>query len=181
MPLTCTAAHPLIARYADDAPLAAADRDALKAHLADCAGCRAALDEQRDVAALLRGRMETVPEPGLVARVSARIDREGRKPGGEGAWQPGQGTGENGWLDLANWRAWTVGLAPVAAALLVAAYIDIGGASSTSTAQPIVPTTLEEWTTATAPAALQSDASGEALIEEVLTGVAPSSGESDVR
>jgi len=165
--MTCNDAQPLIARYADDeTAVPPADRDALTTHLAECASCRAVLDEQRDVAVLLRGRLETVPQPGLVARVSARIDREPE---------------DDGWLGLANWRAWTVGLAPVAAALLVAAYIDIGSVSSAGTAETTVPATLEEWTTATAPAALQADASGDALIEAVLTGVAPSSGDSDVR
>jgi predicted anti-sigma-YlaC factor YlaD len=162
--MTCNDARPLIARFAADDP--PADRDALDAHLAECGSCRAALDEQREVALLLRGRLETVPEPGLVARVSARIDQE---------------AGGDGWLGLANWRGWTVGLAPLAAALFAAAYIGVGGPSSNGTVEPGVPTTLEEWTTATAPAALQADGSGEALIEAVLTGVAPSSGESDVR
>jgi hypothetical protein len=176
--MTCIDAQSLIARYADDEPaVPAADRDAVKTHLAECAGCRALLDEQRDVAVLLRGRLETLPRPRFVARVSARIDQGARGPGGQGAGEPE----DYAWLGLANWRAWTVGLAPVAAALLVAAFIDVGGASPAGTAQTTVPATLEEWTVGLAPAALQADATGEALIEAVLIGVAPSSGDSDVR
>lgn len=173
--MTCNDAQLLIARYVDDElAVSPADRDTLRTHLTGCAGCRAVLDEQRDVAVLLRGRLETVPKPGLVARVAARIDAAdgARAPGGQEVW-------EDGWLGLADWRAWTVGLAPIAAALFVAAYA--GGASSTGASLTTVPTTLEEWTTGAAPASLHADASGEALIEAVLIGVAPSPGESDVR
>ena len=180
--MTCNDAQPLIARYADDEPaVPPADRAALKTHLGECAVCRALLDEQRDVSLLLRGRLEAVPQPGLVARVSARIEREAGGRGSQGVRRSGRGTEEGGWLGLANWRAWTVGLAPIAAALFVAAYLDIGGATSTGAARTTAPTTLEEWTTGAAPAALHADPAGEALIEAVLIGVAPSSGEGDVR
>jgi predicted anti-sigma-YlaC factor YlaD len=175
--MTCNDAQLLIARYVDDEQaVSPADRGRLKTHLAECAGCRAVLDAQRDVAVLLRGRLETVPRPGLLARVAARIDAadRAREPGGQVVW-------EDGWLGLANWRAWTVGLAPIAVALFVAAYAGIGGASSSGALQTTVPSTLEEWTTGAAPAALHADAGGEALIEAVLIGVAPSPGESDVR
>jgi anti-sigma factor RsiW len=170
--MTCTDAQPLIARYADDEQaLAANARAELEAHFASCAACRTALEEQRDVAGLLRGRLETTPQPGFVARVSARID--GREPGSQGA-------GEPGWLGIANWRAWTVGLAPIAAALFVAAYIDIRSTTSNGTV-PAAAASFEEWTTASAPAALQSSATGDALIEAVLIGAVPSSGDAHVR
>ena len=166
--MTCTDAQPLIARYADDeSSLPAHVREALDAHLADCADCTAALAEQREVAGLLRARLETVPQRGLVARVSARIDA-------------GRGAGEPGILGLANWRGWAVGMAPLAAALFVAAYIDLRGATSSGTAQTVA-ATFEEWSTESAPALLQPSATGDALIETVLVGAAPSAGDRDVR
>jgi predicted anti-sigma-YlaC factor YlaD len=173
--MTCIDAEPLIARYADDeSSLPSGVRGALVAHFAGCARCRAVLDEQREVAALLRGRLPVNPKPGLPARVSARIDRE-----------DGAETGDaETWLGLANWRRWTVTLAPLAAALVVAAYIDLGStrssSTSTDTTSIAAATTLEDWTTADAPPAVQSSTVDE-LIETVLTGRAPSSGDTDVR
>jgi anti-sigma factor RsiW len=169
-PVTCNDAEPQIARYADDElSLPVNVRQELDAHLAICAACRAALDEQRRIAGLLRARLATAPQPGLVARVSVRIDRE------RGTREPDQG-----WLGILNWRGWTVGLAPLAVALIVAAYIDMRGEVSNGT-PPSVDATFEEWTTASAPAALQPTATGDALIEAVLTGTAPSSGDPDGR
>jgi anti-sigma factor RsiW len=159
-------ADPLIARYADDeSSLPPGVREQLASHLAVCIACRAALDEQRDVAALLRGRLASTPRPGLVARVSARIDSE---------------AGENGWLGLANWRGWAAALVPLAAALLVAAYVDLGRATSTTPSNAVVPT-FDELTIGDVPAVLQPSLTGDALIEAVLTGAAPSSGDVNVR
>ena len=173
--MTCNDAEPQIARYADDASSLSADgRQELEVHLAACAICRAALDRQQEVAGLLRARLETVPLPGFVGRVSARIDRQDA-----GGWRRSGAEGQ-GWLGLANWRAWTAGIAPLAAALIVAAYIDIRGATSSAGAEA-VPGTFEEWTAASAPAAVQPAAAGDALIEAVLTGAIPSSGDPDVR
>jgi Putative zinc-finger len=173
--MTCHDAEPLIARYADDeASLAEDAREQLRAHLTACAACRTALEEQRDTAAFLRARLATLPLPGLVARVSARIDRETHVDGRIGR------QGDDPWLGVVNWRAWTVGLVPVAAALIVAAYIDSGGAQSTTVSQT-VPAMVYEWISADAPAAVQPSASGDALIEAVLTGTAPTPGDDDVR
>lgn len=170
--MTCTDAHPLMSRYADAAAsLPPLDRAVLEAHLSECAACRAELDAQREVAGLLRERLQTPVRPGLAARVAARLDREH----------------EEGWLGLANWRAWTVGLAPVAAALLVVAYLDTTGANGTTALESGTPQTIQEWTASTpessaADVFLQSGASGDALIEAVLTGAAPSpSGDPDGR
>lgn len=164
--MTCTDAQPLISRYADDEQsLAPGDREALEAHLAGCAACRAELEAQREVAGLLRARLETPVRPGLAARVAARIDREA--------------TEDAGWLGLANWRAWTVGLAPVAAALLVAAYLDVARAGRSESTQPSAPA-FQEWAIPSSNAAavfLQPSATGDALIEAVLTGAVPSSAE----
>ncbi len=158
--LSCDTAGPLLARYVDGA-LAERDRVLLEKHLDACAGCRSALRAQREVAALLRAR---VPDPrtDLVSRVSARLDEEA------------------GVFGLANWRAWTLGLAPVAAALMLAAYLGLG-ASGSGTTQPA--TSGDEWTTGTATSVLmQPAASGDVLLEEVLTGsAAPGGGAGDVR
>jgi hypothetical protein len=170
--MTCTNAEPLLARLADDeSSVPAAARDALRSHLAGCAACRAALEEQRAVAVWLRERPASQPRPGLVARVSARIDREADAFEGEG------------WLDLANWRRWSAALVPLAAALLTAAYLDLvrGGSTAATTTSSDAVASLQEWTTAEAPALLGPSISGDALFEVVLTGTAPSSGDSNVR
>ena len=165
--MLCTDAAPLIARYADDeSSLPSGARDDLAAHLAGCAACRAALEGQRDVAAILRERPIEAPRPGLVARVSARIDA---------------GEASDGWIGLANWRRWSAALVPLAAALLVAAYLDLAGATPASPSSPVAPT-FDEWTTGDdAPAVLQPSVTGETLIEAVLIGAAPSSGDTNVR
>jgi hypothetical protein len=105
--LTCTEAARLIARAADDAAaLGDARHGELDAHIVHCAECRAALDDQRQVARALHLR-PLFPVPlGFEARLAARLDRESA-----------------GWLALANWRAWTVGLAPIAAALVLVAWL----------------------------------------------------------
>lgn len=170
--MTCHDAEPLIARYADDeTSLTAARRESLRAHLATCAVCRVTLDEQRETAAALRSRAAVNPRSGLVARVSARIDRE----------EQGAGSARDEWFGAVNWRAWAVGVAPVAAALLVAAYIDIGQAPSSGGTQTATPVTITDYLSAQAPAALHSSPSGDALIEAVLTGSEPAVEESDVR
>jgi len=166
--MTCNDAEPLIARFADDeSSLPAGVRGELVSHVAACAACRAALDGQRDVAELLRARPASTPRPGLVARVSARLDNEGGR------------AAEDGWLGLANWRGWTAALVPLAATLLVAAYMDLGRAATT-VSNAVAPT-FDELTIGDVPAILQPSATGDALMEAVLTGAAPSSGDVDVR
>ena len=166
----------LIARYADDADgMPRADREWVHAHLASCASCRTALEEQRGVAGLLRGRLETAAGPGLSARVSARIDAED--------------AGDAGWLGLANWRAWTAGLLPVAGALTIAAFLagDTTRTESYDATADASTSTFDDWTAPSgsrgpASALLQPGTSGDALLEAVLTGAAPSStGTPDVR
>jgi anti-sigma factor RsiW len=159
--LTCDAAEPLIARYADGG-LSGPERARLEQHLASCAACRAAADEQRDVAAILKARPPERPS-GLAARVSARLDAEA------------------GVFGLANWRAWTLGLAPVAAALMLAAYLGIGASASSSTQSTVA---TEEWpltANATRSVLMQPATSSDALLEEVLTGTNASGEGRDVR
>ena len=163
--------HPeqLLARAADGATLTAPEQRQLDAHLASCASCRDALEGQRLVAHALVSRADVAAAAGFAGRVSARLDAE-----------------NGGVLDLANWRAWTVGLAPVAAALVFVAYLGVGS-TDTTTAAAETPT-FESWASASAgttPAAvfLQPSASGDQLLETVLTGAAPATSKesSDVR
>jgi predicted anti-sigma-YlaC factor YlaD len=153
MKLSCDAAAPLIARHADDA-LTDEDRVLLEKHLDACDGCRGVLRAQREVAALLRTR---VPDArvDLASRISARLDDEA------------------GVFGLANWRAWTLGLAPVAAALMLAAYLGLGASASTVSQSA---TAGDEWATAATSVLMQPAASADVLLEEVLTGSAESSG-----
>jgi hypothetical protein len=112
------------------------------------------LRAQREVAALLRTR---VPDArvDLASRVFARLDEEA------------------GVFGLANWRAWTLGLAPVAAALMLAAYLGLGASASTASQSA---TAGDEWATAATSVLMQPATSGDVLVEEVLTGSAESGG-----
>lgn len=172
--MTCHDAEPLIARYADaDGPsLPGEARESLRAHLETCAACRTALDEQRETAALLRSRPAPGPRPGFVARVAARIDREEHAASRAGA-------GDD-WFGAVNWRAWTVGVVPVAVALVLAAYLDIRSTLPAAGTQA-APVTIAEYLSTQAPAELQASSGGEALIEAVLTGAERAAGENDVR
>lgn len=163
--------HPerLLARAADGAALTGEAQRELDLHLGTCAECREALDAQRLVARTLHARTDAAVPPGFARHLSARLD----------------GTG--GMLDLANWRAWTVGLVPVAAALVAIAYLGVGtwdsGVATLSNSESRVASadtvTFENWASASSgatPAAvfLQPSASGDQLLETVLTGSVPS-------
>jgi hypothetical protein len=109
-------------------------------------------DEQDLVARILRSTPTPDVGPGFVARVNARIDAEK----------------EEGWLGLADFRLWTLRLAPAAAALgLIAALWSAsaqGEPETTATAAVAVstfsPSSLADW---------ESDVSGDALLEAALT------------
>src|SRR5206468_3645714 len=101
----------------DAAAMDDAARHDLDRHLASCTPCRLAFEEQRHVAAILRARAEAPVAAGFSARVGARIDR--------------REAGTMDWLGIANWRAWTAGLAPVAAALLLGVYLGVGAGTTT--------------------------------------------------
>jgi hypothetical protein len=163
--------HPehLLARAADGAALTGEERRELEAHLSACVPCRNALEGQRLVAHALAARAGAAAGAGFAGRVSARLDAE-----------------DGSVLDLANWRAWTVGIAPLAAGLVLVAYLGFG-ASDTAAVSSEAPT-FESWASASAgttPAAvfLQPSSSSDQLLETVLTGAAPATGResSDVR
>jgi anti-sigma factor RsiW len=150
--MTCQEASQSIARFADaDETLDAVTRAAIESHVETCAMCRAVLETQRTVAAVLRTRPHDAVSPEFTARLAARLDAV------------------SGWLGIADWRVWTLRLAPLAAVLALALFL--GSGSST---QPTV--TLEEWTVGGTDAASsvsllwRSDVNSEALMETMLTG-----------
>ena len=136
--------------------LDAAGLQRLEAHLAGCAACREAAGSQVDVAAVLSARPDAPPPLAFATRVMAHLD------------------GPPTWLDVINWRRWTVRLAPVAAALLVAAAVGLRPAAAV---EPIefsdLVTDWVEVDDAAGPAALsllwQEEVSDDTLLEAVLT------------
>ncbi len=161
--MTCAAAEPLIGRYADHPlTLAVGARQELELHLAACAGCRAALGEQQAITRALRSRPPDALRPGFAARLAVRLDAE-----------------PQGVLGLANWRVWTATLAPLAAALVFAAWTGIAApATPPAVVSETAPTpeTFASWTEANAGAGqaavfLQSS-TGDVLIESILVGTA---------
>ena len=153
---TCSDLERSIAREADGTALTPAEREQLHAHLAGCAPCRTALDAQRAVARLVAARPADGVPASFASSLASRLDEE------------------EGWLGIANWRAWTAGLAPVAAALLVAAYLGIG-AGPTATTSPAVEAvpqvvSIDPETHPAAAALLQPPGTMDALLETMLTG-----------
>ena len=96
----------VIARAAGRLDPAGVER--LEAHVDRCPACREAAAAQRDVAAVLSARPDGAPPLAFATRVMAHLD------------------GPPAWLDVIDWRRWTVRLAPVAAALLVVAVVGLG-------------------------------------------------------
>ena len=144
----------VIARAAGRLDPAAARR--LAAHLAGCPVCRGAAADQDDVAAVLSARPDAAPPLGFATRVMARLDAPPT------------------WLDVIDWRRWTVRLAPAAAALLVVAAVGLRPAEAV---EPIEFSDLVTgWVAvddAAEPSALsllwEDEADGDTLIEAVLT------------
>jgi anti-sigma factor RsiW len=99
----CAAWQPHLVR-AGDGSLDAAGQRELAAHVAGCAACREALDEQALAHAALAARPVTRASAGFADRVAAEIARDG-------------------WFDVFDFRRLTWRLAPVAAATAVAAYV----------------------------------------------------------
>jgi len=97
--MTCDDARGLIARRADESGEYGSDT-ALDRHVLGCADCRAALEEQREVVAVLRSRPVMAVSPTFAERLTARLDEA------------------SGWFGIADWRTWTIRVAPIAAALM---------------------------------------------------------------
>ena len=164
---SCDEAARAIVRWSDDdEALDTATRVRLDVHLRTCADCRTAFETQRTVAAWLRSRPADRVSEQFAARLAARLDDA------------------SGWLGVADWRAWTLRLTPVAA--LLAAFVLLGSS------QPDTALTLDDWTldtddsSSTATLLLQSDENPEvrldALIESIVIGedAAGSGGTGDV-
>jgi predicted anti-sigma-YlaC factor YlaD len=168
--MTCPAAEPLIARYADDpTTLSAAERQQLDAHLAVCEACRLVLDDQRHVARVLHARPQAAVPSDFATRLGARLDAESQD-----------------WLSIANWRAWTVAVAPIAAALMLVAWL--GGVATTqpqAARSAATAETFETWAESAAPgdqaAVFLESSTGDLLLEAVLTGAPEPAGDSDAR
>jgi hypothetical protein len=167
--MTCDHARRLIAHAAEDP---AFGDPTLDSHLKGCERCRAELASQRLVAAWLRGRPAEQPSPGLAARVAARLDAQ---------------HAADGFLGLANWRAWGGGLAPLAAGLALAAWLGAGVGLDWEDDDAAASESFASWTHAgagddRAALFLQPDVSRDLLLETVLTGALPQdAGDPDVR
>jgi anti-sigma factor RsiW len=151
--LSCDDAARAIVRLSDGT-LDAGARATLDAHLGRCADCRAALETQRAVAAWLRSRPADRVSDQFAARLSARLDDA------------------SGWFGIADWRAWTLRLTPVAA--LLAAFVLLGSATAD------MRFTVDDWALNaddTSAWLLQSDVSPDesldALVESIVTGEDP--------
>ena len=133
-----------------------ADRAALvDAHLAECEGCRRALADQTRVHETLAATPMAKPSADFAARVNARIDEL------------------EGWLGLADFRAWTLRLAPVAAAAALIAILWQPSARQTpatpASGTTFSPSSIADW---------NRDVSPNALLEAALRRVP---GETHVR
>lgn len=167
--MTCDDARRMIARRADES--GDDERSAmLDAHVSTCADCRAALEEQREVVAVLRSRPIAPVSATFSQRLAARLDDA------------------SGWLGIADWRIWTFRVAPIAAALaLVALLTSSSTRTQTSSATPQVasPITIEEWARSGLDASRissmlwQKEVTTESLLESMVTGRPSASGESN--
>jgi len=123
--LTCEQATPLVARMADEA-LGVDDRAALDRHLSGCARCRAELEDQRAVTAVLRARPPAEAPASLAVRLAAEIALD------------------SAWLGVADWRGWSFRLAPLAAALVLVAVLWGGGVQQAEPAESLA-SIVETW------------------------------------
>jgi len=125
--LSCDQTAPLLARLADG-DLGEDERAAVAAHLDACARCRAEMEAQQAVATVLGARPAAPVPAGLAARIAAEIALE------------------SGWFGVADWRGWSFRLAPLAAGLVLAAFLWGGptapAAESSESLTPIVETWL---------------------------------------
>lgn len=109
--MACAGFEALIARAADGS-LEGAEAGRLETHMASCASCREALAWQVEARALLVARPPLRASASFRARVQQAVRAEADRP------QP--------LADLLDFRRWTWRLAPVAAALGLAAALGVG-------------------------------------------------------
>jgi anti-sigma factor RsiW len=110
--MTCEQIESLLAR-AGDGTLDKARHEQLNKHLARCAMCRDLLKCQTEIQELLSRRPVASVPLGFSKRVMANL---GSNPV----------SGEPSWMDTLSWRTWTFWLTPVAATLLVTAFLGLG-------------------------------------------------------
>lgn len=124
----CESMVPLLLRYADGT-LSAGDRTRVEDHAAICAACREAIAEQSAAVTLLA----ELPMPEVSPEFAARV-RERVAP-------------SDGLLDLLNWRAWTLRLAPIAALLALLAWFPASTETGSTGATPQASAQIEAWAT----------------------------------
>lgn len=124
----CESMVPLLLRYADGT-LSPGDRTRVEEHAATCTACREAIAEQSAGAALLAELPMPEASPGFAARVRERV------------------APSDGLLDLLNWRAWTLRLAPVAALLALLAWFPVSTETGGTGATPQASAQIEAWAT----------------------------------
>jgi hypothetical protein len=175
--LTCETAEALIAREVDGL-LEDDEAVALGAHAESCGACLGLRRASLDVARALALRIDAPVPAGFAARVTTRVF-------------PDESIG---WIDAINWRRWTEGMLPVAAALLMVAIV-AGNRSATMTTEDTEVTSSEsaaaaadvwalsgEGDAATALSALSADGSSEDVLATMLgTSAAGTEGKSDGR
>ncbi len=158
--LSCADSERLIVRRADGESLDPHLTAALDRHLEGCTGCREALAAQSTVAATLRSRPADRVSSGFSARLASRLDERDER---------------TDVFDSIDWRAWTLRLTPVAAALALVAYLSTADADRTAA--------IDDWaapTGGTVSSLLQDEGvTSESLLEQMLTGEA--NGGSSVR
>jgi predicted anti-sigma-YlaC factor YlaD len=156
--LTCEAAETLIMTEVDGL-LAGEEAAALSAHAESCSACRARRRASLEVARALSLRVDAPVPAGFAARVTARAF-------------PGESLG---WIDAINWRRWTEWMLPVAAALLMVAFV-AGHRASTVTTGEAEATSSES----TSAAADVWSWSGEADASTALSALSTSASSEDV-
>lgn len=108
----------LLVRAADDS-LDPDGRARLDEHLPTCEACRAALETQQLAHVMLSDAFEVDPPLGFTTRVVAHIEPR------------------TGWLDRLDFRRWTWRISPVAAGLILVAWIVAAGSETTSASASI--------------------------------------------
>jgi anti-sigma factor RsiW len=140
----CAEMQTLILQAVDDR-LDPAGREALSAHVAQCDGCRRTLAAQQAVKQALAGLPLLSVSGDFASRVRERVSAR--------------------WIDVFNWRGWTLRLAPVAVLLALLAVLPVPGRSVSETAASDTAQSpsgvLDTWTASRAGAAQETAAGGD--------------------
>ena len=148
--MTCGDAARLMVRRADGDALDERTSAALEAHLAICASCQAELDSQRNVVAILRSRPVDSLSLQFASQLAQRLDDV------------------SGWFGIADWRAWTFRLSPLAAALALVAFLS--SSQTTSTANVDLDKWMRAGASGSAISLIEPDVTTDTLLETMLSG-----------